>query len=96
VLKDKDRKWLRGTAARALGEIGPDAKDAVPDLINTVKNCDIEDEKLVSFARVNAVWALGEIATKEALACVREVVDDPDHLVRSNARLIVKRIDKGK
>jgi hypothetical protein len=43
---------IRREAARALGEIGPGAKDAVPELIEAL---DDEDMDLI------AVWALGRI-----------------------------------
>jgi hypothetical protein len=43
---------VRRAAARALGEIGPGAKDAVPDLVEALNDADMD---------LIAVWALGKI-----------------------------------
>jgi HEAT repeat protein len=94
VLKDKDRKWLRGHAAGALGLMGADAKASVPDLINALQNCDIEEHQMASRARVAAVWALGQIATEEAIAAVRQAISDGDEEVRTEVKSILKRLDK--
>jgi hypothetical protein len=52
--------YIRRDAARVLGEIGPGAKDAVPELVEAL---DDEDMDLI------AVWALGRIGTA-AIAAV--------------------------
>lgn len=56
ALGDKD-KWVRLAAARALGEIGPEAKEAVPALIQALK----WKENI----RRKAAWALGEITGQD-------------------------------
>jgi hypothetical protein len=43
---------IRRDAARALGEIGPGAKDAVPELVEALDDADMD---------LIAVWALGRI-----------------------------------
>jgi HEAT repeat protein len=43
---------VRRAAARALGEIGPGAKDAVPELVEALDDTDTD---------LIAVWALGQI-----------------------------------
>jgi hypothetical protein len=62
ALKSTDIDIRRG-AARALGEIGPEAKDAVPELVGAL---DDEDMDLI------AVWALGRIGPA-AIAAVPAV-----------------------
>jgi hypothetical protein len=51
--------YIRRDAARALGEIGPEAKDAVPELVEAL---DDEDMDLI------AVWALGRIGPAAIVA----------------------------
>jgi hypothetical protein len=63
ALKNPDIN-IRREAARALGEIGPGAKDAVPELIEALNDEDID---------LIAVWALGKIgpAAVEAAPAIR-------------------------
>jgi hypothetical protein len=51
ALKSPDLN-VRRAAARALGEVGPDAVDAVPDLIDALDDADID---------LIVLWALGRI-----------------------------------
>lgn len=51
ALKSADLN-IRRDAARALGEIGPGAKDAVPELVEVLDDTDTD---------LIAVWALGQI-----------------------------------
>jgi HEAT repeat protein len=62
----KDTDWrVRANAARALGDIGPDAKDTVPALIEALNE---DDADLI------AVWALGQIgpAAKSAAPAITQ------------------------
>jgi hypothetical protein len=56
---------IRREAARALGEIGPEAKDAVPELVEALGD---EDVDLI------AVWTLGQIgpAARAAVPAIRQ------------------------
>lgn len=60
---------LVGKAAQSLGEIGPDAKPAVPALIAALKNAN---------ARIDAANALGSIGpgAKEAIPKLQEIIED--------------------
>jgi len=60
---------LIGKAAQSLGEIGADAKPAVPALIGALKNAN---------ARIDAANALGSIGTgaKEAIPKLQEIIED--------------------
>lgn len=53
ALRDRD-KWVRLAAARALGEIGTEAKEAVPALIKAVG----DEEEWVRFAAARALWEI--------------------------------------
>lgn len=69
VLKSDPDGAMRTRAASALGEIGPQAKAAVPVLVNTLKN---------TTARIEAATALGKIGpdAKEALKPLRDFMED--------------------
>ena len=60
---------LIGKAAQSLGEIGADAKPAVPALIGALKNAN---------ARIDAANALGSIGSgaKEAIPKLQEIIED--------------------
>ncbi len=58
TFKDDDQ-GVRESAAIALGNIGPDAKAAVPILTEVLKD---EDK----YVREGAAWALEKISTPEA------------------------------
>ncbi len=67
-LKDKDAQNRRA-AAKGLAEAGPDAKPAVPALIDALKDKDV---------RTDAAVALGDIgpAAKDAVEPLRDAVSD--------------------
>jgi hypothetical protein len=68
---------VRANAARSLGEIGPDAKDAVPALIEALSD---DDVSLV------AGWALGQIGTaaKSAAPAIIQWMERPGCACRRN------------
>ena len=72
ALKDK-HEHVRGTAAKALGEIR--SKKAVPDLIKASKDKDVN-------VRIFAVQALGEIGSKKAVKALIESLKDKNTKVR--------------
>jgi HEAT repeat protein len=71
--KDKDAK-VRAAAARALGNIHPEAEATVPLLVDRLKNDEIMDVKLAT------VVALGQFGAeaKEALSPLRELASKFD------------------
>jgi HEAT repeat protein len=72
-------------SAYALGIIGPDARDAVPDLLKVLEAKDVEDEGTARAIRIGAVWALGRIGppAKAALPKLQEMRDQASEPLRS-------------
>jgi HEAT repeat protein len=67
-----ERYWeVRESAAQALGRLGSDAKEAVPDLVKALEN---EDE--ISHVRLAATRALGEIAGPEIVPTLVSCIYD--------------------
>src|SRR5215813_1203778 len=85
-LKDQD-VTVRLAAARALGNIGPEAKEAVPDLIAALKDQD-------ALVRGYAAGALGNIGpgAKEAVPDLRAALKDQDSFVRGSAAYALGQI----
>ena len=83
-------KWpLRAAAADILGDIGLPASHAVPRLLDC-----LQDES--EWVRRNAVEALGNIASPEAVPrLARLLTDDSCHFVRHNAALSLAKIGPG-
>ena len=91
ALKDKDPN-MRYWAAESLGHYGPEARSAVPDLIQTLQ----DQDKMV---RMGAAYALAEIgpAAAEARPALQEAAKDPEKEVREAATYALKRVPaKGK
>ena len=86
ALKDSDAS-VRGWAAQAIGEIGPDAAEAIPALVTLLRN---EDEG----SRNSACIALRGIggAAKEALPALREALSDSSANVRGFAGRAIESI----
>lgn len=80
---------VRGWAAHALAEIGPDAKDALPALLKLLK--DPEEGP-----RNTACMALGNIGpvAKDALPALRAMRNDPSNDVRRFAERAIEMIQK--
>lgn len=78
ALKDRERS-VRANAARALCEIGPDAKDAVPALIEALNDKDVD---------LIAVWALGEIgpAARASVLAIAQWLRKAESSCRCNIR----------
>ena len=68
---------MRSSAANALGSIGQDAKDAVPDLIIALKDSD----KHIRSSAANALGGIG----KDAVPALITALKDSDKNVRSSA-----------
>ena len=77
----------RAAAARILGEMGPKAKDAVPDLQAALGDADTE-------VRRSAARALGDIggASKPSVPALGKALKDPDAQVRQSAAYALGRI----
>src|SRR5262249_6813386 len=89
--EDKDPK-MRYWAAESLGHFGPEARDAVPDLIAALKD---EDRTV----RMGAGYALAEIGpdASDAVPALQEAARDTDKEVRDAADYALKQIrQKGK
>jgi hypothetical protein len=87
--EDKDPN-MRYWAAQSLGKFGPEAKEAVPNLIAALK----DESPLV---KSGAAFALGEIGDVEAIAPLKEAGKLPEKEVRDAADAALKRIQsKGK
>jgi HEAT repeat protein len=84
ALKHQDGN-VRSGAASVLGEIGPAAKDAVPDLIEALKDRDM---------RPIAVGALGRIgpAAKDAVPALIEALKDQHFIVCNAAAKALEQI----
>lgn len=84
--------FLRAKAALALGEIGADAKSAVPALIDALKDTSIRND---------AVTALGNIgpAAKDAVSALRELTTGKgakkDKALKTAVNEAIKKIEKG-
>jgi HEAT repeat protein len=78
ALKDEDWR-IRANAARGLGEMGLDAKHAVPELIEALNDDDVS---------LIAVWALGEIgpAARSAAPAIIHWMERPGCACRRNTR----------
>ncbi len=84
--------FLRAKAAQALGTIGPDAKAAVPALIEALKDTSIRND---------AVVALGNIGpdAKDAVPALREAItgkgNKKDKGFKEAVNQAIKKIEKG-
>lgn len=87
--EDKDPN-MRYYAAQSLGQFGPEAKTAVPDLIAALK----DESKMV---RMGTAYALGEIGSADAVPSLQEAGKDPEKEVRAAAAHALKQLQqKGK
>jgi HEAT repeat protein len=88
-LGDADAE-IRYQATRSLGDLGPEAKDAVPALIKTLGDPDAD-------VRYRTAVALGHIgpAAKEAVPALVNALGDPDIGVRQGAALALSEIGPG-
>lgn len=96
TLKNKETPGLRASAAFALGGLGAEAKEAIPDLIATLKAEDVQDRKLDRRIKLAVVVALGEIGppAKDAIPAIRFVINNTlDELLISHARDAIQRIE---
>jgi hypothetical protein len=86
-LKDKDPN-MRYSAARSLGKFGPEAKAAIPALVESLKG---DESPLV---RMGAAYALGDMGADaaEALPALKQAANDRDPEVRKAAAYAVKHI----
>jgi HEAT repeat protein len=84
--------FLRAKATQALGEIGPSAKDAVPALVEALKDASI---------RADAATALGNIGSgaKDAVSALREALtgkgNKKDKAFKDAVNQAIKKIEKG-
>ena len=87
--EDKDPN-MRYWAAESLGKFGPEARSAVSDLSEALK----DDSKMV---RMGVAYTLGEIGGADAIAALQDATKDPEKEVRDAALLALKQMQqKGK
>ena len=87
-LQDTDSD-VRSIAAVTLGEIGPEAEEAVPILIKLLQDQDAE-----GFVRANAATALGKIGegASKAVPALINALEDQDEWVRASAAMALGEI----
>jgi len=80
---------FQGDAIETLGDMGPEAKNAVPTLIEQLNSSE-------DYLRESAVLTLGAIGpqAKESLPALRKMKDDPDALIRSAAERAIREVEK--
>jgi HEAT repeat protein len=88
----KDAK-VCAEAVKALGYLGPDAKEAVPALLEILKHPPVQDKATLRQLRQNVVWTLRQIGpdAREAIPTLRELASAPD-INLSNAAHLALRI----
>jgi HEAT repeat protein len=97
------KTWLKGNslpmrraAVGALGELGPDAKQAVPDLIEAAGAKDIPNAKDARSLRLAIISALRSIApaSREAENALHHLAADSDPIVQASARHALREARK--
>src|SRR5439155_21212154 len=76
------------SAADALADLGPPAREAVPELVAALKSSDVE-------LRWRAARALGVIGDPQAVAELRTAASDGEILVRAQAIFALGRLKAG-
>ena len=86
-MEGRDDEAIRINAAIALGKIGPEAKAAVPALIEALKN---EGKKFIYVS----IRALGEIGpeAKEAIPALTKLLNSKDDYVKKAAKEAIEKI----
>ena len=86
-LPEQSSAAVRQQAARALGQMGGQARMAIPALANALGDQD-------AGLRTEAAKALGHIGAqaREAVPSLQKALTDPDEAVRSEANAALKRI----
>lgn len=85
TLREDKNPEMRYWAAESLGRFGPEARPAVPDLVEALK----DDNKMI---RQGVAYALGEIGDTEAVPALQTATKDPEKDVRTAADFALKRI----
>jgi HEAT repeat protein len=80
---------VRAWSAQAIGDIGPDAAEAVPALIALLRNQDVGSRNSAAIA----LRAIGPEA-KSALPALREALSDPNKDVRRFATAAIEKIER--
>jgi len=87
-LKDS-RKYVRNSSIRAIGQMGQDAREAVPELARALK----DEDKWCRLAAAHALEMMGSDA-KEAVPALYEALKDEDERLREAARSALDKIQK--
>jgi len=87
-LKD-NRSYVRNSAIRALGQMGQDAKEAVPELARALN----DEDKMCRLAAAQALERMGKEA-RAAVPALFEALKDEDERLRKAARSALDKIQK--
>jgi HEAT repeat protein len=81
----------RAEALRSIGSFGPQAVPALPQLVEALRDSDVE-------ARIASAWALSQVAQsmdERAVKALTQVLADPDPKVRSLAAVALREAGPG-
>jgi len=87
-LKD-NRKYVRNSAIRAIGLMGQDAREAVPELASALK----DEDKWCRLAAAHALEGMGSDA-RRAVPALYDALKDEDERLREAARSALGKIQK--
>jgi HEAT repeat protein len=96
VLREEDYPELRRSAVYALGLLGRQAKDAVPELVLLLKKSTAPESGAQKKVRSAAIWCLGRIgpAAKEAISALRAIRDQGDAALREAVNSSLAAIER--
>ena len=94
TLNSDQPKAMRRSAAYALGFLGPNAKEAVPDLIRALEAKTEKDEASCLRLKVACAWALGEIGSdaKAAISVLTTLYTDVAPALRATAMASLRKV----
>jgi len=87
-LKDS-RSYVRNSSIRAIGQMGQDAKEAIPELARALK----DEDKWCRLTAAHALEGMGSDA-KRAVPALYEALKDEDERLRKAARSALDKIQK--
>ena len=92
VLKDKNAVGYRNRAARSLGQFGPQAKYAVPDLLASLKSLQNEDDFLARCSIIEALGNIGHYSPEVIQALIDALNDTRFSICRDDAAVALGKL----